>query len=121
MAPNKRASARERASARARARARERERGGKPEGAYRGVSGHLDAGVQEVVEVVAELAGGGGELAAGAAGGVDHVAGRLVELGGRVSQLTLGFLEGLGGERDLDGRGGGGRPFTLMFSTWFLL
>lgn len=36
-------------------------------GLYLSVSSHLDAGVQELVKVLTELAGGHSELAAGAA------------------------------------------------------
>lgn len=38
------------------------------------MSGHLDASVEELVEVLAELAGGHRQLAAGAPGSVDNVA-----------------------------------------------
>lgn len=40
---------------------------------YRSVACHLDAGVQELVKVLAELPRGHGQLAAGAAGGVDDL------------------------------------------------
>lgn len=68
--------------------------------------GHLYAGVQELVKVFAELPGGHGQLAAGASGGVNHLARRLVQVCSRLVQLALGLLEGLGGWRDLMGEEG---------------
>ena len=65
--------------------------------------GHLDTGVQELVKVFAELPGGHRQLAAGASGGVDHLASRLVQVCCRLVQLALRLLEGFGGWRDLSG------------------
>lgn len=65
------------------------------------VAGHLYASIQELIEVLAELPGGHRQLAAGASGGMDHLARRLVQVCSRLVQLTLGLLKGLGGWRDL--------------------
>lgn len=65
------------------------------------MTGHLDTSVEELVEVLAELPGGGGQLAAGASGGLDHVACRLVQVCSRLVQLSLSLLERLGGRRNL--------------------
>lgn len=66
------------------------------------VSSHLDAGVQELIEVLTELPRGHGQMAAGASGGVDHLARGLVQVCCRLIQLALGLLKGLGGWRDLN-------------------
>lgn len=68
------------------------------------VAGHLNSSIQELIEVLAELPRSHGQLAAGALGGVDHLSRRLVQVGGRLVQLALGLLEGLGCRRDLNGK-----------------
>lgn len=60
---------------------------------YLGVSGHFDASVQELIKVLAELPGGGGQLAAGSARGVDDLACRVVEFSRGVVQISLRLLE----------------------------
>ena len=68
------------------------------------MSSHLDAGIQELIKVFAELSGCNGQLTAGTPGGMDHVPCRLVQTRGRLVQLTLGLLERLGGQGKLRGR-----------------
>lgn len=68
---------------------------------YLSMSSHLNTSVQKLVKVLAELPRGHGQLAAGASGGVDHVAGWLVQVCRCLVQITLGLLERLGGGRDL--------------------
>lgn len=60
---------------------------------YLRVSSHLDASVQELVKVLAELARGGGQLAAGSSRGVDDLASRVVEFSRGVVQVSLRLLE----------------------------
>lgn len=64
--------------------------------------GHLDAGVEELIKVFAELPGGHRQLAAGASGGMDHLARRLVQVCCSLVQFALGLLKGLGSRRDLN-------------------
>lgn len=73
------------------------------------MTGHLDTGIQELIKVFAELSGGHRKLAAGASGGMDHLARRLVQVCCRLVQLTLGLLKRPGRWRDLNkGHRGGG-------------
>lgn len=65
------------------------------------VPSHLDPSIQELIEVLTELPRSHCQLAAGASGGVDHLACRLVQVCCRLVQLTLGLLKRLGGWRDL--------------------
>lgn len=79
---------------------------------YLGVSGHFDASVQELIKVLAELAGGGGQLAAGSARGVDDLACRVVEFSRGVVQISLRLLECFMARWELRGDGTDGRTRT---------
>lgn len=68
------------------------------------VPGHLNAGIKELIKVLAELAGSHCQLAAGASRGVNHLTCRLVQVRCCLVQLTLSLLKRLGGWRDLNGR-----------------
>lgn len=70
------------------------------------VARHLQASIQELVKVLAELSRSDCQLAAGSSGGMDHLPRRLVQLLGRLVQLVLGLLEGLGSWGDLKGKPG---------------
>ena len=65
------------------------------------VSRHLDACVQELVKVLAELSGSVSQLAAGAPGCMDHLPSGVVEVSGRLIQVALRLLEGLRTGREL--------------------
>lgn len=67
------------------------------------VAGHLYTSIQELIKVLAELSWGHCQLAAGASGGMDHLASWLVQVCRRLVQLALRLLEGLGGWWDLNG------------------
>ncbi|TNN57043.1 hypothetical protein EYF80_032764 [Liparis tanakae] len=68
---------------------------------YLGVSCHLNASIQELIKVLAELPRGGRQLVARSPGGVDDLACRVVEFSCCVVQITLGLLEGLTAGREL--------------------
>lgn len=67
------------------------------------VAGHLYTSIQELIKVLAEFSRGHRQLAAGASGGMDHLASWLVQVCRRLVQLALRLLEGLGGWWDLNG------------------
>lgn len=69
---------------------------------YLCVPGHLYACVQELIKVLTEFSGSLRQLSALATGGVDHLPSRVVELCGRVVQVTLSLLERLGAGRELE-------------------
>lgn len=70
------------------------------------VARHLYSSIQELVKVLAKLSRGHGQLAAGAPGGVDHLARRLVQVCSRLVQLALRLLKGLGRWGDLSKKEG---------------
>ena len=67
----------------------------KPSPPHLRLARHLNASIKELIEVITELPGGCGQLSALASGGMDHLPGRLVQIGGCLVQFTLGFLERL--------------------------
>lgn len=60
---------------------------------------HLNAGIEEFIEIITELPGGCSQLSALAPSGVDHLPRRLVQIGRCLVQFTLGFLERLRARR----------------------
>jgi len=70
-------------------------------------SGHVDSGVQEVAEVLSELAGGPGQVLGRPPGRLDHLVGGLVETGSHLVELSLDLLEAPPTGRELEGGGDG--------------
>lgn len=68
---------------------------------YLGVSRHLNASIQELIKVLAELPRGRSQLAARSTRGVDDLACRVVEFSCCVVQISLGLLECLIAGREL--------------------
>lgn len=65
---------------------------------------HLDAGIQKLIKVMAELPRGHSQLTASAPGGLHHISSRVVQLGRRVIQIRLRLLERFGARRKLEGQ-----------------
>lgn len=64
-------------------------------------SGHVNASLQEVAEVLSKLAGGPGQVLCGPSGRLDHLVGRLVQTGRHLVQVSLNLLEAPSTGREL--------------------
>lgn len=60
---------------------------------------HLNASIEELIEIVTELPGGRSQLPALPAGGMDHFPSGLVQVGRCLVQFALGLLERLRARR----------------------
>lgn len=62
---------------------------------YLCLASHLNASIQELIEVITELSRSSRQLSTLAPRGVDDLPSRLVQISSSLVQLTLGFLERL--------------------------